>query len=690
MWKRLRIWSGRGHWGPATDRGGTGGLTHVVESEPKPEYTKEEIPRWPPFRRGLPAVGEACLLETQREWIAKLRREAGVGEACWGEHYASLLSRYVGHVHLIPASRNHHHRGAGGLWRHGLEAAFYALRAGGEKVVGLDLPPSERKVYVERFRFCVFAAGLLHDVAKPVTDVVVTSTSGRVWNPLECQLVDWATANEVDRYYLRWRDGRAGRHEAVGALLLLRLLGDRTAAWVNAGGPEWLMDLSEAISGEGGAGNLLSELAGDGDRASVAADLKRGPMESDTGEVPVERWVLDAMRRLLREGRWRIGGGVAIPAEGSLALVWPRAGRDIGRELRESGLVGVPYEPDSLADLLLDCGIAEPASEEGGRRGRYWMLERRAESGEAVRMRVLRIARVESLLDPPPVSGPEQFVSPYPAAPTPPAGGGPAGGGPAEGGPAEGDQRNGQCSAQGQGNPSVVRSSVPASTTSSASPTAVQQGPRGRQGPGGQQSPEAQPVSPGQPSQAVDGTQGTGVGARDSEEMLAARQLFEALVQDIRQGVRSPGEVIRDAGKVYLGYPNGIKGYGYSPLDAAKLLVGAELVDRPDANRLVAQTAGGRGLWLTREAEQALVITRERLKGAVEEWFEHAKVEGRVVKSGRSFLPRKAFEDWLSAVVPVPGVGMEELVAEGAVVIGNIGSSGYVRLGGGAESNGKK
>jgi hypothetical protein len=161
---------------------------------------------------------------------------------------------------------------------------------------------------------------------------------------------------------------------------------------------------------------------------------------------------------------------------------------------------------------------------------------------------------------------------------------------------------------------------------------------------------------------------------------MAARQLFGALVQDVRQGVRSSDEIVRDGGKVYLRYPNGVKGYGYSPLDAAKLLVGAGLVDRPDANRLVAQTAGGRGLWLTREAEQVLVIARERLKDAVEEWFGQAKVEGRVVKGGRSFLPRKALEDWLSAVMP--GVGLEELGAEGVVVIGNIGSSGYVRLGG--------
>ena len=161
---------------------------------------------------------------------------------------------------------------------------------------------------------------------------------------------------------------------------------------------------------------------------------------------------------------------------------------------------------------------------------------------------------------------------------------------------------------------------------------------------------------------------------------MAARQLFEALVQDVRQGVRSSDEIVRDGGKVYLRYPEGVKGYGYSPLDAAKLLVGAGLVDRPDANRLVAQTAGGRGLWLTREAEQALVITRECLKDAVGEWFRNAKVEGRVEKGGRSFLPQKAFGEWLSSVAP--GVDAKELGADGVVVLGDIGSSSYVRLSG--------
>ncbi|OYV75015.1 MAG: hypothetical protein B7Z66_14475 [Chromatiales bacterium 21-64-14] len=702
MWKRLRIWTGREDSGRTTGKDGSGrGRSEAMENRSAPESLDEVIPRWPPFPRGLPAVGVERLLGTQREWIGKLRREAGVGDSVWEEHYDPLIAHYAAHVHLIPASQGHHHHGAGGLLRHGLEAAFYALRAGGERVVGLELPPSERKGYAERFRFCVFSAGLLHDVAKPVTDVVVTSVGGNTWNPLESDLAGWTRIREVTRYFVRWRDGRVGRHEAVGGLLLLRMLGERTSAWVNAGGPEWLMDLAEAISDRGGAGNLLSELAGEGDRASVAQDIAHRPTEVEPVELPITRWVLDAMRRMVRDGRWRIGGGIAVPVDGSMALAWPRAGDDIAKELRASGVVGVPYDPDSLADVLLDHGIAEPAWEAGGRRTRYWTLERRMGDGSGVRLKVLRIARVESLVDPPPPPEPGQFVdSRARESSTERAGAQSMSGADAITSAAGGTRVPGGNTAPGDGLPAPRDASggpAPGGPQAKGGPQAVSGARGGTQGKvteAGQSGATARPAAPVRPAAPEHfaapqgpgpaghrGSDDEGLGAGESEEgnaPAAAQQIFEAFCQDIRTGERHPKWVVREGGRAYIDYPEGIHAYGYSALDAAKLLAESGIIERPDVNRLVAKLGAGRGVCLSEAAQAALRIGPQDLESALREWFRRISVPERVTRGGRDYLPLDLFRRWLAAVAP--GVEAEEMVRREWVVSGEIGKAAYVRV----------
>jgi hypothetical protein len=105
----------------------------------------EAIPRYPPFLRGLPAASVAEVVATQRDLVAELQDALAFTDRRFGELVVPVIERYAAFVHLLPASETHHHRGAGGRFRHGLEVACHAARASRGMVFALDHSPGDRR-----------------------------------------------------------------------------------------------------------------------------------------------------------------------------------------------------------------------------------------------------------------------------------------------------------------------------------------------------------------------------------------------------------------------------------------------------------------------------------------------------------------------------------------------------------------
>ena len=85
---------------------------------------QEDIPRYPPFAKGLPAADTKRILETQSELITRIKGILRFTAEDFAETVNPVIENYAAYVHLLPASEAHHHRGAGGLFRHGLEVGF--------------------------------------------------------------------------------------------------------------------------------------------------------------------------------------------------------------------------------------------------------------------------------------------------------------------------------------------------------------------------------------------------------------------------------------------------------------------------------------------------------------------------------------------------------------------------------------
>jgi conjugal transfer pilus assembly protein TraI len=362
-----------------------------------------EIPRYPPFLRGLPVAAPARIVATQAELIARLQDGLAFTDARFTVLVRPVVERYAAFVHLLPASESHHHRGAGGLFRHGLEVAFHAAQASQGRIFALDRSPAERRELEPRWRLAAGLAGLCHDVGKPVSDLSVSDRAGRTtWRPLLGSLTDWAAANGVAHYFIRWRERRHARHETFGLLVLERVLTPEVMAWLVDADPEILQGLLSAVAGMDD-GAVLGRLVTEADRASVERDLRENhidPAATALG-VPVDRYLLDAMRRLARGGRWQInvpGARLWMLAEG-LHLVWPAGAEDVVGLLAADKVPGIPRDPDTLADILLERGLALPR-QEGAHTHRYWRLAPAplARDGQVVTLSMLRLASPDLVL----------------------------------------------------------------------------------------------------------------------------------------------------------------------------------------------------------------------------------------------------------------------------------------------------
>lgn len=284
-----------------------GGRSGVIETAPSvrvlplKDVEDEEIPRYPPFAKGLPVAPLDKILATQAELIEKVRNSLGFTVDDFNRLVLPVIQRYAAFVHLLPASESHHHRGAGGLFRHGLEVAFWAAQASESVIFSIEGTPRERRDNEPRWRLASCFSGLLHDVGKPLSDVSITDKDGSItWNPYSESLHDWAHRHEIDRYFIRWRDKRHKRHEQFSLLAVDRIIPAETREFLSKSGPSIMEAMLEAISGTS-VNQPVTKLMLRADQESVSRDLRQSRLDVDEFSygVPVERYVFDAIRRPL-------------------------------------------------------------------------------------------------------------------------------------------------------------------------------------------------------------------------------------------------------------------------------------------------------------------------------------------------------------------------------------------------------
>ncbi len=504
----------------------------------------EEVPHYPPSLQGLPAVRPARLLQDQRELLDRIRLTSGVGDALWARWYAPVIDQYVAHVHLLPASQSHHHRGMGGLLRHGLEVAFQSLRLLDTVLVGGGETASARREALPRWQYAAFLAGLLHDVAKPITDMVVTDRDGQTWPPFGQSLADWLVGR--DRYFLQWRPGRRDRHILMTALIAPRFISAEGLAWIAGDDSgQILQSLTESLAGLEYGTNQLRDIATQADAWSVQKDVARlgtmaAPTDADIG-IPVERYIIETLRRLCHEGQFKINrvGGEVWHIDNGLYLVWPKAGAAAITALKRDRMPAIPNDPDRVAQILIERGLAIPAAQ--GPYHRLMPEALRDPSGREVALHVLRLRDAMLLIDPPPPQAPGRVDAGLPP-----------------------EAAAADASAAPESPAPRVSPAPPSSPAVTADPPPLPSSPPAK---GASQTPES--PSPSDPAAAL-------------REVGPVGDILCAIAEDLARGARPANFAWSVEEGLALRYPDAVTGYGIPAKDVLALCQEPEPLLIPD------------------------------------------------------------------------------------------------------------
>ena len=250
-------------------------------------------------------------------------RQSRLAAAVWERDLLTAIQRYAQFVQLMPASESHHHAHAGGLLAHTLEMVLASMtwRNGhflpsGASIEQID---EERDVWT----YVVFFAALLHDIAKPLTDLRIHWRAAQMvealrWTPVAGNLVQLTEGRRDPEYLVEFTPKSLrdyGAHSRL-AVTLLGQIAPTTALSFLARTPQAMDALTQYLSGQDKT-SLLARIVARADQASTQKSLlsgSRARFETATS-LPLIELLMNALKAMLRSG-------TALPLNRSGAAGW--------------------------------------------------------------------------------------------------------------------------------------------------------------------------------------------------------------------------------------------------------------------------------------------------------------------------------------------------------------------------------
>lgn len=327
----------------------------------------------------FPATTPDELFKQYTDQILKIRNILGLSIEETQELLDPVLLRYIELVHLLPASEVHHHRDIGGLLRHGLEVAYWSGQHALAYTFDFQGKLKDKRQHALRWRLAFVLGGLLHDLGKTVSDMVVTDSSGQhVWQPFNDSVWEWSQRLNITGYYVFWRKNRIHKqHENNGLPLANRVIGAEVLTYLSQYDQDLLQVLFSLLSGHPDRENSLYKAVSNADSHSTKKDLEKNgvPINTYLQGSPLDLRLVEIMRELSKT-TWTVNtpGAVVWHLPNGLFLHWGKAVEDINRMVSSMGFVGIPKDEGVLADTLIDSGVAKAyvaASMDTGEEKRY-------------------------------------------------------------------------------------------------------------------------------------------------------------------------------------------------------------------------------------------------------------------------------------------------------------------------------
>ena len=319
-------------------------------------------PAHPSADPAMPAVPAKEVIAPHVELLKRLRDAYGAEEQVFERDIVSVVTRYARFVHLLPATADGYFRSAGGLFRMGLEVGFYALQATDGAIFSGRQTITQRSALEPRWRYATFLAGLLSELRCALNRFIVTSERGREWPAYVTPLAVWLREERANRYYLRWR-ARPPEAQALAILAMTRIVGRGILRYLAEGNTSVVPSLVAAVSATASReANKLEELVRRASALVIERDLADNPdRHGAVLGLHLERHLVDAMRRLVAEGKWIANAPASRLwyAEDGMFLLWPEAAADMIALLELDRLPGVPKAQQTIAELLAGAWAIE-------------------------------------------------------------------------------------------------------------------------------------------------------------------------------------------------------------------------------------------------------------------------------------------------------------------------------------------
>ncbi|WP_434778566.1 MobH family relaxase [Neisseria sp. Ec49-e6-T10] len=309
--------------------------------------------------------------------LKNIQINLGFSNEAWAKDALPFVHTYIEFVQRLPASENHHHAGDGGLIRHTLDVAIYALNASKAK----SWPPGAKTETIAKltavWRYGIFVGAILHDVGKTLTGFEVYLYS----DPKEGQKQRWfpdsSSMQETGaKYYqLVFPDHKTDYkvHSQIAWMFFQRLVPASTRAWLTNMDPELMLALRTYLSAQNKEEMTeiaFAQLITEADKASTKRDLKEGSRQrfSAAKRKPLIEILMGALREILKEpSRYGLsigkngGGSLFIQGEYIYFVCRPMV-EAIREYLKEtSPATKLPQDNERIFDTFLESAAVQPS-----------------------------------------------------------------------------------------------------------------------------------------------------------------------------------------------------------------------------------------------------------------------------------------------------------------------------------------
>jgi hypothetical protein len=183
-----------------------------------------------------------------------------------------------------------------------------------------------------------------------------------------------------------------------------QIITPKAKSYLNKPGPNIMEALLESIVGTS-ASEAITQIVLWADQESVRRDLVNQRLDVDEYAygVPVERFIFDALRRLVNTSKINQPGSLIWRLEQGVFIAWNQIVPKIHQLIEKDKIPGVPRSADTIADILIERGFAIPYQESAEVKPyRYWRIYPEAIQGVA--LLCLRIDDLELIFtnEPPP------------------------------------------------------------------------------------------------------------------------------------------------------------------------------------------------------------------------------------------------------------------------------------------------